>query len=153
MLFAFLMNVSMALNFRYGLGIVNSEFGQTKLFAVNSVRSIDYVFEGQYEVGIWNDTAFGTGRNTSGYVSASWGPRVEVGDYILIRPLWGLAFITTPDIWLGGRFPQFSHDLFLGVRGKNGSEFGVTYKHVSSAGLCIPNKGRDFIALQYGFEF
>ncbi len=62
----------------------------------------------------------------------------------------GPSYLSNPDSVLGG-FYQFNTELGAGVRDEH-LYLGVIYKHLSSAGIEEPNKGRDFLMLQIGFE-
>lgn len=99
----------------------------------------------QMEVGGWTDSG-GNGRKGSAYGAYQVG--VEVDSFILARFMAGPAFISTPDTYLGASFPQFTEELFLGLCGKNNNTVGLKYKHVSSAGLIMPNMGRDMIGIE-----
>lgn len=134
--------------FRYGIGIFNSaEYGtaETKVFTLGYEEELFGPFIKQYEVGVYADQG-GNGRSSSGFGSVSLGIEVNPG-YFVLRSLWGIGAITNPDSMLGGWF-QFNQDLLFGVRDNRGNMMGLNYKHISSAGIYIPNAGRDFITIQ-----
>lgn len=133
---------------RYGVGIFNSaekSRSETKIFSVGYEEEFFGPFIKQYELGLWVDTA-GNGRKSSGFGSFSLGVEINPG-YLVMRSLWGVGAITHPDTILGGHF-QFNQDLFIGVRDNKRRMIGLNYKHISSAGIYNPNKGRDFLTIQ-----
>ena len=105
----------------------------------------------QYEGGTWFDNA-GEGRKSSGMINASFGVEVNAG-YVFSQALAGPAIISSPDTVLGGPF-QFDSDIAIGLKDpKNGNTIGINYTHISSGGLELPNKGRDFILFRVGIPF
>lgn len=58
----------------------------------------------------------------------------------------GPGYLQNPDQVLGGHF-QFSLEGGLGISDKN-VYLGLAWKHLSSAGIEVPNQGRDFIVIQ-----
>lgn len=132
---------------RYGLGVFNSaqySRGETKLFSLGYEQDWVGPFIYQYEAGMYNDT--GPGRGASGFGNISAGVEVAPG-YLILRSLWGVGAITTPDDMLGGWF-QFNQDFLIGLRDITGNMIGLDYKHISSAGIYSPNRGRDFLVVQ-----
>lgn len=136
--------------FGYGLGVFHSAKN-----APTEVKSINLGYRGelyngfywQFKGGYWSDTSGDANRRSSFYFST--GPSILVDlRPIEIRTGIGLAAITNPDGYLGGTFPQFNEELYLGVRDKNGIGIGAKYEHISSGGLVKPNQGRDFILLE-----
>lgn len=133
---------------KYGVGILGSaEYGAaaTKVFSLGYEEDWFGPFIHQYELGLFADSS-GHDRLTSGFGFYSAGVEVNPG-YFVIRSLWGVGLITSPDSMLGGHF-QFTQDFLIGVRDKRQNMIGLVYKHISSAGLELPNKGRDFLTLQ-----
>lgn len=60
----------------------------------------------------------------------------------------GPAYLQNPDNTLGGHF-QFSLEGGIGMVSSDGKIYiGVAWKHLSSAGLEMPNSGRDFLVVQ-----
>lgn len=103
-------------------------------------------FFNQYEGGGWIQVQEGDGRRSSAYAADQLG--LEVSDGLVIRIATGPALIGTTDTYLGGHF-QFTDEVLLGVEDKStGSIIGFKYKHFSSAGLEMPNQGRDFGGLE-----
>ena len=133
---------------KYGKGIDRTaEYGTAavKNFSFGCNKPWYGPFMQQYELGLFADSS-GHERSSSAYGFYSLGVEVAA-DPVVIRSLWGVGAISTPDDMLGGRF-QFTQDLLLGLRDKRGNLIGVDYKHISSAGIYDPNKGRDFITIQ-----
>lgn len=133
---------------KYGVGIFGSaEYGraETKVFSLGYEEEWFGPFIHQYELGLFADQGQ-DGRKSSGFGFYSAGVEVNPG-YLVIRSLWGVGIITSPDTMLGGNF-QFTQDFLVGVRDNKNNMIGLVYKHISSAGLELPNKGRDFLTLQ-----
>lgn len=63
----------------------------------------------------------------------------------------GPGYISQRDNYLGGYF-QFVENVVLGIEDRFGT-FGVGYQHISSAGIELPNKGRDYMFFQAGIKF
>lgn len=140
--------------FKYGVGIGESAIkskAETKFFTLGQNHPINNYLIYQYEAGLWADQG-GYPRKTSGFVDLSAGVQITPG-YAVIQTLWGLAAITSPDAYLGGAFPQFNQDLYIGLRDQTGAQIGFDYKHISSAGLCLPNKGRDAVLTKVGIPW
>lgn len=98
----------------------------------------------QYEIGGWVDNTGKPGQKSSLMVSPSVGVHVNAG-VVYTQALVGPAFISSPDTALGGKF-QFNNDFAIGLRDpETKATIGFNYKHVSSAGLEMPNRGRDFL--------
>lgn len=136
--------------FSFGIGQANSAKYHTGEVKVGNVGLREEIYQGiywQYKVGYFGD---GSGDPTrKGSLYASMGP----GMLIDLRPVemragYGLAAISTPDSYLGGRFPQFQGEIYMGFRDHRGNGIGLQYEHISSAGLVTPNQGRDFLVLQ-----
>lgn len=130
---------------RYGAGVFHTAdygFGESKLFSVGHEANIIGPFVSQLEGGLWTDSS-GDGRKSSGFANASIGVQCTPSIFV-IRSIWGVGFITTPDTMLGGSFPQFNHDLLFGFIDEHGIIIGFDLKHNSSAGIFDPNAGRDF---------
>lgn len=132
---------------KYGVGILSTaEYGPeaAKFISMGYVGDWFGPFIHQYEVGIFADSS-GHGRRSSGLGFYSVGVEVNPG-YLLLRSMWGVGAITSPDSMLGGWF-QLTQDLTLGFKDNKGKAIGLNYKHISSAGIYDPNKGRDFITV------
>lgn len=139
----------------YGVGVFkdsNEYIGQNKYFEAGYREFLVSGIYWQYKAGFWGEGSNDQTRKSGGWIST--GPGLEVNlKPIEIRSGWGLAAITTPDSQLGGRFPQFNGEFYVGVRDDAGSSIGLQYEHISSAGLQLPNQGRDFMTLQLGLKF
>lgn len=133
---------------KYGLGVFESAAYSrvaVKTFSLGYEEDWFGPFIHQYEVGMFSDTS-GHGRSSTGFGFMSVGVEVNPG-YLVVRSLWGIGAITTPDTMLGGWF-QFTQDLLLGVRDNKGNMIGLDYKHISSAGIYPINRGRDLLTVQ-----
>ena len=100
----------------------------------------------QVEAGVFAD-AHGDGRKSSGFVASSAGLRVAPS-VIYAEMLWGIALISSPDSMLSTPY-EFTNDTAIGIHDARGRAFGIGYKHFSNAGIQLPNKGRDFILIQF----
>lgn len=134
----------------YGVGVFASAAGghpaSTKAFSLGYREEMYGPWNIQYKVGYWGDGSGSNGRKSSGYASV--GPLFKA-DFspVEIHTGWGLAAITTPDSYLGGMFPQFNGQVGLVLRDHRGAGIGIDYEHISSAGLVVPNQGRDFVTV------
>ena len=141
--------------FGFGVGLANSaknSRGEVKLFN-GGIR--EDLFQGIYlqgKFGYWGDGSGDPNRSGSLFVSAGPGFLVDLSP-LEIRTGWSLAMISTPDGYLGGRFPQFNGEIYVGLRDYRGNGVGLQYDHISSAGLVNPNAGRDFFTLQVSQRF
>lgn len=134
----------------FGVGAFNSAKEHTGEVKAGNLGLREEIYQGiywQYKLGYWGDGSGDPTRKGSFY--ASTGP----GMLIDLRPLelragYGLAAISTPDSYLGGRFPQFNGEIYAGLRDHRGNGIGLQYEHISSAGIVTPNQGRDFMVLQ-----
>lgn len=139
---------------KYGIGLsrsAESSASETKMF---SLGFRDQLFGGlvyQYEGGMWIDSA-SKGRMSSAFFDAGIGLEVRSGDLVL-RSIHGVAFISTPDSYLGGYFPNFNHDIYVGIKDSNENSIGISYKHISNAGLMPPNVGRNFVSIDLGIPW
>jgi hypothetical protein len=134
----------------YGLGMFNSAKSTASETKVGQVGYLADIWSGtywQFKVGYWGDGSGDKSRRNSAYASTGPGLLIDLRP-IEIRSGWGLAFVSTPDSMLGGSFPQFNGDLYIGLRDKRGNGIGIQLEHISSAGLVKPNTGRDFLTLQ-----
>lgn len=150
-------NVSFAdeVFFGYGVGVFNSAKDSPTEVKVANIGYRADILAGiywQFKVGYWGDGSGDNSRHNSAYISSGPGIRVDLAP-IELRSGWGLAAITNPDSYLGGYFPQFNGELYLGLRDKWGDGLGIKYEHVSSAGLLQPNLGRDFAALEISLRW
>jgi len=139
----------MYLSFGFGAfsSAVNSPV-EVKMYNGGYRLDIGNGFYCKFEGGAWADTSGQSGRSGSGYISSGPGIKIDLNPFE-IRSGIALAAITTPDSYLGGAFPQFNEELYIGVRDKIGNGIGVEYEHISSANLYQENQGRDFAILQW----
>jgi hypothetical protein len=140
-------------SFRYGLGFgapdQNSP-GEVKIFAFAYERNLKSPWVAQAEGGVIADMRQDRGRKSTLITSLSFGPRMQLGMF-QTRFLWGPALISHPDSALGSHF-QFNHDLLVGLQSLT-SALTLGYKHVSNAGIKLPNRGRDFVTLRAEIYF
>lgn len=138
--------------FRYGLGIVGSPTPEVKAFSLRHEEDLNFFdLHIATEGGLWADTQNQVGRRGSLFGAYQLGVRPEYGAMVM-GAYWGLAAISTPDTQLGGAFPQFKTDLYVGFQGEK-SVITLGLAHISSAGIHKPNRGRDFIQLGLGILF
>jgi hypothetical protein len=145
---------SSELLFEGGLGILNTEeesIAQVKFAKIGLQNELWHALVQRVNGGGWVDT-YGAGRTSSAYAGYQLG--FDVKNSLLEAAIFsGPTYITQPDTSLGGHF-QFNETIFLGVRNPTTSDvFGVAYEHFSSAGLEMPNQGKDFITLEIKFPF
>jgi hypothetical protein len=136
--------------FGFGLGAFNSarsSLSEVKAIQFGHQQDIMDGIYWQQKIGYWGDGSGDDTRKNSAYVSTGIGLLVDLRP-LEIRNGWGLAVISTPDSFLGGHFPQFNGELYIGLRDKKGNGIGLQYEHLSSAGIVTPNRGRDFYFLQ-----
>ena len=134
----------------FGVGVANSakrSRGETKVVDLGMRQELYQGIYFQTKLGFYGDGSGDPGRKSSGYGSLGLGMLIDLRP-IEMRAGYGVAAITTPDSYLGGRFVQFQGEAYVGVRDHRGNGLGFAYEHISSAGLCTPNKGRDFLVLQ-----
>jgi|SRR5581483_378658 len=133
--------------FKYGVGIPkdNDKLGSVKNFSFGYQGETSLFFDYKYEAGLWADSN-GDGRSSSGYGAASLGLEPRLGTFY-VHSFWGLAYITNTDTQLSTNI-EFMQDFGLGLRDSRGVGIGLGYKHVSNAGIKLPNRGRDFLCIQ-----
>lgn len=90
----------------------------------------------------------GPGRESL-FVAAPSGVQVVVPSGLYGFASVGPAWISAPDEILGGHW-QFMTEFGLGLK-NDLKNIEIVWQHFSSAGLVMPNMGRDFIGLQIGF--
>lgn len=134
----------------YGVGAFNSAKNSPAEVKVVNVGYRPELYNGfywQFKAGYWGEGSGDESRKSSFYASTGPGLMIDLKP-IEIRSGWGLCAITQPDAYLGGRFPQFNGELYFGLRDRKDNGIGVKYEHISSAGLVVPNDGRDFFILE-----
>lgn len=136
-----------------GIGVLNSaksSLSETKFAKFGLEEPVWYALKQRFSIGLWLDNK-GQGRTGSAFAGYQLG--FQVTSDALEASVWsGPTLITTPDVYLGGPL-QFNETLFLGIHDKAGQTIGVAYNHFSSAGLEMPNIGRDFFGLEIRFKF
>lgn len=138
-------------SFKYGMGLLNgSPTGNIKLFSLREEQRLSGPIHSATEGGVWVDN-LGNGRRGAAFGKYQLGvkPGPDVGFYGSI--FWGLQLQSSTDTELGGN-AQFSQDFGLGIRDAASFVQG-TYTHMSSAGIFLPNRGRDFFCLNMGLRF
>lgn len=116
---------------------------QSEWYFLDTKLEGGYIFDNHRQPTGTKDTAFGL---------ASIGLEPTAGP-LYIHFFQGAGLISTPDSLLGGRF-QFFEDVGVGLRDQEKDiSVGLHYKHISSAGLYKPNKGRDMIGFQLMVPF
>jgi hypothetical protein len=135
------------LGISYGVALpTDSEFLQQIKYGSVSLSEGD-TFRSKYELGFFTDPRSAERRRSSAFGTAGAGLRPRTGSF-LIESYIGVGGITHPDTNLGGWF-NFFHDIKLGVIDKGSVSISISYKHISSAGINSPNKGRDFLLLNW----
>lgn len=145
-------NADLTLN--YGVGIAHSakySAFETKMFSAGIKNDLYGPFIEKYDLGLWADQ-IGEGRKSSGFASYNLGIKVEPS-ILYMESSWGVGAVTNRDTYLGGNFPQFFQDLYAGVQDNRKTKMGLNYRHISSAGLYKPNRGRDFVTVRIEVGF
>lgn len=139
----------------YGLGVFKSaeeHVAETKVASLGYRKNLFSSLDWQFQVGYYSDASNNVMRSSS--LFGTTGPQFSVQlSAIVVRSGLGVVYINSPDSYLGGRFPQFTENLYLGLRDIYSASIGLNYSHISSGGLIEPNMGRDFITLEMGKKF
>lgn len=108
-------------------------------------------FNWMSEIGFW--TRSQSGRvESSGFGSIQLGVDIEASPFTA-STFHGIGAITKTDSRLGSNF-QFFHDLCGGLQDdKNHANISLCYKHISNAGVTLPNLGKDFIMIKIGIPY
>lgn len=115
-------------------------------------RMVAVGFEHEFPVGVFLRPEAGYFLDTSGKtLSSIWvAPLLGVRAKSKVGPALHLAvgpgYLQNPDSTLGGHF-QFSLEGGIALEDEN-LAIGLVWKHLSSAGINMPNQGRDFICAQ-----
>ena len=132
------------------VGIGKAAFGSVQGVPFERAASLGY--EHAFSNGLFIRPEAGWFMDNSGRgVSSPWGaPLIGVRSQSAVGPslhfAMGPGYLHNPDSILGGHF-QFSLEGGASLVDRNFG-LGVVWKHLSSAGINMPNRGRDFIALQ-----
>lgn len=136
-----------------GLGEFGSRgasLSQDKFAKLGWQEDLWYTLKQRFNVGGWLDTR-GEGYSSSAFTGYQLG--FEVKNDTFEGSVWsGPTLISTPDQALGGYF-QFNETLFFGIVDKDEDSIGIAYNHLSSAGLEMPNLGKDFMGLEIKWPF
>lgn len=134
-----------------GVGVFNSgktSLSETKMIAVGVQEDLWGALKDRAIVGGWLDNA-GNGKSSSGFAGGQLGFEVN-RDGLIAGIFSGPALISNTDVLLGGHF-QFMDDLHIGIQDKQNNYIGIIYRHLSSAGLEMPNIGRDMVGIELRF--
>jgi len=135
--------------FKYGVGL-NEDIKTVKTFTLGYQAPLFAIFDYQLEGGMFNDS-----KQTQGLIAFS---NVSIGvstfttSGIYAKIFFGPALISQTDTRLSSIF-EFNHDLEFGFVDKKGLSIGVNYKHMSNAGIVLPNYGRDLLLLKIQFPW
>lgn len=135
-----------------GMGVFHSAdkgLSETKMLTLGVQEDLWGPLKDRATVGGWLDTT-GNGKSSSALASGQLGFEVSSANGIVGGIFVGPALISNTDILLGGHF-QFMDDLHLGIADVHGNYIGIIYRHLSSAGLEMPNIGRDVFGLEIRF--
>lgn len=135
---------------KFGPSIQNdSTNGSSKLFGIRRQESISFGIHSAFELGGYVDNG-GAGRKGAALFKAQLGvtPGPEVGTFA--KAFFGPCLISARDTQLGG-YGQFCSDIGIGIRDRD-SSVTIGYGHISSAGLALPNHGRDFLMFELGLS-
>jgi hypothetical protein len=132
------------INLHYGVDPFRSR--DSKIFSLSHISPLFDPIPTKTELGLFTDRL----NSSSGYLFQSVGIRVNPGP-ILAESFWGVGLISSPDNILSTHL-QFTNDLNLGIVDKSGNSIGVSYKHISNAGIKSPNVGRDFLMVYWKFK-
>lgn len=131
-------------------GTKGSSLSQDKFAKIGWQEDVWYSLKHRFNVGGWIDSR-GVGYYSSAFCGYQLG--FEVTNETLQASIFsGPTIISSPDNALGG-IVQFNESIFFGIVDKDRDSIGVAYNHFSSAGLEMPNLGRDFLGLEIKFPF
>ncbi len=135
-----------------GLGAFSTEgysLSQVKFAKIGLQEDLWYSLKQRFNVGGWLDNR-GQGRTSSAFGGYQIGFDVQ-NDVFEASVFSGPSLISSPDVALGG-IAQFNETVFFGIKDKAGETIGMAYNHFSSAGLEMPNMGKDFMCLEIKFS-
>lgn len=134
-----------------GIGVFNSakkSLSETKTFSLGVQEDLWGPLKQRATGGFWLDNS-GNGKKDSLFAAGQLGFEVNNNGWLL-GIFSGPALISSPDVLLGGPV-QFMDDIHLGIQDKGSNYIGFFYRHFSSAGLEMPNIGRDMIGIELRF--
>jgi hypothetical protein len=136
-----------SINFRSSVGVHNSS--KSSMYSLNLQTDLKKDFYYRFDVGFWTDSEkngniFSEPKRkwsifTSFLLGKQFGPNSGFHGNLGV----GVAAISSPDSLLSSAF-QFTEEVSIGY-----DQFDVGFKHFSNAGITKPNKGRDYIYLNY----
>jgi hypothetical protein len=133
---------------RLQLGMDNSpSLPDVKALSLGYSNSLTYIFDYKIEGGLFTDLTQSQGIIGFGGPSLGLSSKTKSGFYSKIY--FGPAFITQTDTRLGGLF-EFQTDIEIGLSDYRGIDIGISYKHISDAGITPLNLGRDFLGITLG---
>jgi hypothetical protein len=143
------------ISFKLGLGIVDGKpSSEIKYVGIRDEWKLSDKLWQAVEGGVWSDTNRSGDKNNRRLpgINSSWQLGVKPqSEHLYVGAFSGVGMILPTDALLGGAF-QFVHDVTVGFKDKN-SFVGIGYKHISSAGLSRPNRGRDFVLFSMGITW
>lgn len=151
---AFLLSTSTqagVLSVGYGLG------AQSKMIPQGSQKALRVAWHARIlpqlyyssDAGVYFDNVRGTWAI---FGFAGVGTKIQPLSWFYLYNFFGPGFITRKDDLLGGYF-QFAIDVGTGfVEPLLGTNIGLAFKHISSAGIYQPNQGRNYWLLSVGWE-
>ncbi len=129
---------------KVGVGL-NSDPSSVRTLFVGYQRPLTQLLFYQLELGALKDNHDAYGIRV--LTSASIGVSTVSSSGIYIKVFFGPSFLSHPDDRLSGHF-QFNNDFELGIKGTNDISIGLNYKHISNAGIVMPNLGRDLLLIK-----
>jgi hypothetical protein len=131
-------------------GVISGEgtltaFPNTKLFLVG-LRRDHKIFTTQLEFGGFFDGRAGAKNAAIAILSAGLKTQTLPFSFYYLP---GVALMSSTDAFLSTIF-QFSHDLGISLKDARGVSLDFSYRHISNAGIALPNAGRNFLVLKLG---
>lgn len=121
-----------------------------KFFSLGYQSTFVSVFDYQYEGGFFIDNQ-GEGRKSAAFANAALGLSI-IKETLYTRFFFGPALISDTDTRLSTHY-QFNTDAEIGIRDERDVAMGIGYKHMSNAGIKLPNAGRDFIFIKLAIPY
>ena len=129
---------------------IDDKIGSARLLAVGYQAPFYKILDYQLEGGAFRDSH--QVQSTIAYGSATLGFTVNAQSGTYAKIFAGPALVSSTDSRLSSIF-EFNDDLELGIRDKRGLALGISFKHISNAGLVPPNTGRDFVGFKVQLPF
>lgn len=118
---------------------------QTSIYSIGVQDLNRDGFGWKLEAGAWTDS--GQDRKGSFFTSAMGAKRFGDLDGFNLTGLFGIIVASNADGALGSPL-AFTEEAILGYRA-----VGIGYKHISNAGLWVPNHGRDYLSVTVSFRW